>query len=267
METTSLKDNLKKFARTLVTRLPALKDPAYALKRSFRTLLNSSVEADFKAIDLFPHVPNALFLDIGCNQGAALDVFLKRNKHASIHSFEPNPYVFRKAYRRFKSNPRVKLFNFGLGATEGTFQLFVPVYRGYEFDGWGSLSPDFDDSWLAARILGYDRKFLQLREVRCEIKRLDSLQLDPYFMKIDVQGAELDVIRGGEATIKRTRPIILLESGEQDAAIKQFLGRFGYRLYRYSGGKFIPGERGSPNSFFLTDEKYDAIVFREAQAK
>jgi FkbM family methyltransferase len=266
MGTASLKNELKRFARAMVTRLPALKDPAYALKRSFRTLLNSPVESDFQAIDLFPHVPNALFLDIGCNQGAALDVFLKRNRDATIFSFEPNPQVFQKVHSRFKSNPRVLLFNFGLGATEGTFQLFVPVYRDYEFDGWGSLSPEFEDSWFAKRIPGYDRKFLQLREVRCEIRRLDSLHLDPYFMKIDVQGSELDVIRGGEATIKRARPVILLESGEQDDAIKQFLGRFGYRLYRYSRGRFIPGERGSPNSFFLTDEKYDAMVFREPQA-
>ena len=252
--------NLKKFARTLTTFFPFVKDLAYFFKRLLRTALNSSVEDDFNVIDLFPEHRGALFLDIGANQGAAIDVFLKKNKNCKIFSFEPNPSVFRKLRSRFKSNARVKLFDFGLGEREGRFELFVPVYRGYEFDGLGSLSADFDDSWLSETLLFYNRKFLHMREISCEIKRLDDLNLEPFFMKIDVQGFELEVVRGGEATIKKSQPIILMESGKKDDAIIRFLGQFNYRLYRYSKGNFIEGERGSPNSFFMTDEKYRLIV-------
>jgi FkbM family methyltransferase len=256
----TMKRNLKKIVRTLTTFFPFVKDSAYFFKRLLRNTLNSPVEDDFNAISLFPDRKDVLFLDIGANQGAAIDVFLKKSKNCNIHSFEPNPYVFRKLHSRFKSNGRVKLFNFGLGATAGQFKLFVPVYRGYEFDGLGTLSPDFDDSWLSETLLFYDRRFLQIQETGCEIKRLDDLELEPFFMKIDVQGAELDVIQGSEATIKKSRPIILVESGDQDDTITGFLGQFGYKLYRYSKGRFIEGEHGSPNSFFITDEKYRLIV-------
>ncbi|HSL41890.1 MAG TPA: FkbM family methyltransferase [Anaerolineales bacterium] len=255
-----MKRNFKKYARTLITYFPFIKDQSYAFKRLLRILLNSSVEEDFNALKLFPHREDVLFLDIGANQGAALDVFLKRHKHCNICSFEPNPHAFQKIESRFKKNARVKLHNFGLGAREGTFKFYVPVYRGYEFDGWGSLSPDFDDSWLSRSILFYNRKFLQMREIECVIKRLDDLGLEPFFMKIDVQGAELDVVRGGETTIKKSRPIILLESGKRDDEIKTFLSQFQYRLYRFTKGKFIEGQRGSPNSFFMTDDKYELIT-------
>jgi FkbM family methyltransferase len=255
-----MKKNLKKIARTLMTFFPFTKDVGYFFKRFLRTVFNSSVEDDFNVVDLFPDQKGVLFLDIGANQGAAIDVFLKKSKNCHIYSFEPNPYVFSKVHARFKSNTRVKLFNYGLGEREGRYKFFVPVYRGYEFDGWGSLSPDFDDSWLSETLLFYDRKFLRIREISCEIKRLDDLNVEPFFMKVDVQGAELEVVRGGEATIKKFHPVILIESNEQDDAITRFLAQFGYRLYRYSKGKFIEGERGSPNSFFITDEKYRLIV-------
>ena len=260
-----MKKKLKRIARTLMTFFPFTKDAAYFAKRLLRTVISSPVEEDFNVIDLFPDRESLLFLDIGTNQGAALDVFLRKSKHCRIYSYEPNPYVFKKAYARFRSNPRVKLYNFGLGERNGTFKFYVPVYRGYEFDGWGSLSPDFDDSWLSETILFYDKKHLQIREMSCEIKRLDDLNVDPFFMKVDVQGAELAVVQGGEATIQRTHPVILLESGMHDEAIRDFLQQYGYRMYRYSKGQFIEGQRGSPNSFFMTDEKYRLLVSEEAR--
>ncbi len=252
--------NLKKFARTLTTFFPFLKDFTYFFKRLLRTILNSSAEDDFNVIDLFPDDKEALFLDVGANQGVAIDAFLKKNKNCKIYSFEPNPDVFRKLHSRFRSNNRVRLFNFGLGEKDGTFKLFVPVYRGYEFDGLGSLVSDFDDSWLPAQIFFYNKKFLHIREINCEIKRLDDLNLEPFFMKVDVEGFEFEVIRGGETTIKKSQPIILVESSKKDDVIVRFLEQFGYKLYRYSKGNFIEGEHGSPNSFFITDEKYRLLI-------
>ncbi len=255
-----MKEKLKKIARTLTAFFPFLKDFAYPFKRTLRIILNSPVERDFYAIDLFPDYSDILFLDIGANQGAVTDVLLRRSKNCNIYAFEPNPPVFKKLQSRFKSQPRVKLYNFGLGEKEGTFKLYVPVYRGREFDGWGSLSPDFDDTWLSKQIYFYNRKYLYLREMSCEIKRLDDLHLEPFFTKVDVEGSELKVFRGSAETIKKSCPIILMESGERDEAVREFLGQFGYKLYRYYRGSFIEGKYGSPNSFFMTNEKYHLIL-------
>jgi FkbM family methyltransferase len=259
-----MKRDLKKIGRTLITFFPAAKEPADFLKRFLRILLRSSVEDDFDAVKLFPDRKDILLLDIGANRGAAVGVFLRNTRNCNVYCFEPNPDVFSKAHSRFRSNARVKLFNVGLGANEGTFKLFIPVYRGYAFDGLGSLSPEFDDSWLSEKLLFYDKKFLQIREVNCQIKRLDDLNLEPFFMKVDVQGAEFDVVQGSEATLRKCQPILLMESGQQDHAILRFAGQFGYKRYRYAKGKFFEGERGSPNSFFMTDEKYRLIVSRKS---
>src|ERR1041385_7998154 len=226
-----MKKKLKKLARTLATFFPFLKDFAYSFKRGLRIILNSPVERDFNAIDLFPDYKNILFLDIGANQGAVTDVLLRKSENCKIHSFEPNPSAFKKLQSRLRSNPRVQLHNFGLGEREGTFKFFVPIYRGYEFDGLGSLSPDFDDAWLSEQVYFYNRKHLHLREMTCEVKRLDDLVLAPFFMKVDVEGSELEGFRAGAETIKRCQPIILMESGERDEMVRKFLGQFGYKLF------------------------------------
>jgi FkbM family methyltransferase len=252
-------DTMKKLARTLITFFPGIKNQVYLLKRFLQSAFDVSIDEDFKAIKLFPDKPNALYLDVGGNQGAVIDTLLLKNKNCRVYSFEPNPEVYRLTSSRFKNNPRVDVFNFGLGKEEGEFKLYVPVYRGYEFDGLGSLDSNFDDVWLAESIFFFNQKFLSVHEVNCNIKRLDDLDLDPFFIKIDVEGFELEVLLGGEKTIEKSRPIMLVESVEKDGKIMAFVEKFGYKIYRYWKGNFIPGEQGSPNSFLMTDDKFDLL--------
>ena len=44
-----------------------------------------------------------------------------------------------------------------------------------------------------------------------DVVTLDSLSLKPNLIKIDVQGAELDVLKGGCGTISNFRPVIFIE--------------------------------------------------------
>jgi FkbM family methyltransferase len=170
-----------------------------------------------------------------------------------------NSEVYRLTHLRFKNNPRVTVYNFGLGEKEGSFKLYIPEYRGYKFDGLGSLDSNFDDSWFSEGIFFYNKKFLSMHVVDCTIKRLDDLDLDPFFIKIDVEGFELEVLLGGEKTIERSRPIMLVESVVKSGKIMQFVEKFGYKMYRYSKGSFILGEQGTPNSFLMTDDKLELL--------
>jgi hypothetical protein len=55
-----------------------------------------------------------------------------------------------------------------------------------------------------------------VRQVCVQVETLDSLLSceginAPALLKIDVQGAELDVLRGGAATVRAARPDVLIE--------------------------------------------------------
>lgn len=61
-------------------------------------------------------------------------------------------------------------------------------------------------------------------------RTLDSLKIEPVFIKIDVEGAELSVLRGSMTTLRDSRPIVLVEilSVEIYEEISIFLRQLGY---------------------------------------
>jgi hypothetical protein len=63
----------------------------------------------------------------------------------------------------------------------------------------------------------FDPEKLKVEHVSVVAKRLDSLNLRPDIIKIDVEGSESRVIQGGLATIEACRPIIMAESLDSEA--------------------------------------------------
>ena len=83
--------------------------------------------------------------------------------------------------------------------------------------------------------------------ITCEVNTLDSYVFDNVdFLKIDVEGAELDVIRGGMNTIETHRPIITTEHSLQTPEsirnsyeVLTILEGLGYEYRQTIGGDFI----------------------------
>jgi FkbM family methyltransferase len=51
---------------------------------------------------------------------------------------------------------------------------------------------------------------------------IDSLAVDVTFLKVDVEGAEIEVVRGAIETIERSKPLILIEQGGNES---KYFGR------------------------------------------
>lgn len=79
----------------------------------------------------------------------------------------------------------------------------------------------------------------ELRSLSIDMQRLDDRGLDAVdFIKIDVEGYEAEVIRGAEATIKRNKPVIVVEQkphngsryGRSDTEAVDLLQSWGAKL-------------------------------------
>ena len=90
---------------------------------------------------------------------------------------------------------------------------------------------------------------------RTRLKTLDSYRLKLTILKIDVEGFEMDVLRGAIKTIKRYHPKIIIETHTyklREEALR-FLGSIGYKVKHY-GRSVTPktGEFDVVQNLFLT---------------
>lgn len=137
-------------------------------------------------------------LDIGAYKGVYAYEMLRWSNE--VHAFEPNP----KSYRVLSNwaGGRVKTYSCALGGRTGRSMLKIPrSKRGFSNQG-GTLSD--------AKI--HDKEYIEF-EIDCYA--LDDLCISNIgFIKIDIEGFELEVLKGAENTVSRERPNLLIEIEE-----------------------------------------------------
>jgi FkbM family methyltransferase len=245
----------RKLLRSLQVFFPFLQDARFHLQRTLHRLRGRPVEADFAALRLLPWAPGALFLDVGANRGQSIEAMRILVPQARILAFEPNPRLCARLARLYRDDPRIGCMSCALGDVAGGLTLWVPIYRGWTFDGLASLDRTAAAGWLGPdRLYLFRPDWLRVEEIACAVRRLDDLDLAPAFIKLDVQGFEPQVLAGGEATLRRHRPVLMLESPRVDREIP-FLERLGYTFYAFDGERLVPDRLGRVNSFFLTEDK------------
>ena len=147
---------------------------------------------------ILDEIKNDAALDIGANIGNHSIYFSKY--FCSILSFEPHPKIFDLLTFNSKMVNNVIAYNFGLGDEKKTLELN---------ENWENMG----SSSIKHHSNGDDRK------VNINIRRLDDIELGSNgisLIKIDVEGFESNVIRGGLATINKYQPIIILEQLESE---------------------------------------------------
>jgi FkbM family methyltransferase len=239
--------------RSLQTLAPWSADAKHALKRAVRAVVRRPHDRDFLALRLLGFGPEEVCVDGGANRGQSIQSMQLLLARPRIVAFEANPELAAVLVRRYAHDPSVRVEPTALGDQAGTFVLHLPVYRGFAFDGLASLDEDEAAGWLPGRLLGFDEAKLEIRHVTCTAATLDSFELAPGFVKLDVQGREHQVLLGGLQTIRRHRPVLLVES--PPPASFELLGSLGYRAMSYEHGALVAMGAMRTNTFFVPEER------------
>lgn len=201
-------------------------------------------------------------IDVGCHKGEILSLMLKYSSEGNHYAFEPIPYLYKDLVRRYA--PKVNIYPYALSNVNGTtkFQL---VKNALAYSG--------------LRKRRYDIANPEIEEIDVELKTLDEVipsNININFIKIDVEGAELGVLKGGINTLKRSKPLILFEFGKgasdfygtTAADIYNLIaGEVGMDIYTLNGFKnnSLPlTEKEFSNHFELNDEYYFVAYFTKA---
>jgi FkbM family methyltransferase len=154
-------------------------------------------------------------VDIGANIGE-YTLRLSELSH-EVHAFEPAAEMANILRKAVPAN--VTVHELALSDKSGAGTLSTPTQDGHHTYGLSSLEPRDGDDFLRANV---------------RTARLDDIALSNIgFVKIDVEGHELNVLRGAKRTIAIDRPIFLVECEERYnpggvSALSEFFNDVGY---------------------------------------
>lgn len=239
---------IKKLLRTFQSQFPIAKDAKDDLYFWSRRLLRRPHESQFRAVSL---LPDGCYVDVGANQGQSIESILLFKPGAKIVAFEPNPDLAASLAARYRAYPNIQVHSFGLTDVDNEFQLYVPSYNGFIYDGLASFDHNIAAGWIGPHSIYWFRPAkLRINQYSCYTKRLDDLHVDPVFIKIDVEGFEYQVLQGGKETLLRCSPVIMVEDPSRES--RQLLADYGYQEQFFDGKQFRPGATTTegPNAFF-----------------
>lgn len=137
-------------------------------------------------------------VDIGCHRGSLMRTIIQQAPRGRHFGFEPIPELAQDLQRRF---PEVTIKAMALSDHAGQAQ-FCHVADNPGLSGF--------------RRMGHVRADAQVQQITVEVDTLDSVlprDLPIRFIKIDVEGAQLEVLRGSAQTLTRFKPFVVFEHG------------------------------------------------------
>lgn len=148
-------------------------------------------------------------IDVGANSGQFSKVASHHYPEAKMDVFEPLPNLYPKVAKMFERNKNITTHNLALGNESGTIK--------FNQNEFGHISSILD---ISTDNVHYP-KGKASNEINVEIKTLDSVSAyeqagkGKSLLKLDVQGYELEVLKGGDKTLKNLDYILIEANLEQ----------------------------------------------------
>ena len=184
--------------------------------------------------------PSMNCIDIGAHLGSVLSKIVQFSPNGKHIAIEPVPYKYEWLVKKF---PEVKIFQKALSDQSGEVDFFLQPYRS-GFSG------------LKIHASGLGKKQVKRLTVNCT--KLDDIippEVSIGLIKIDVEGAELSALQGGENLINQYHPSIIFECTQSGLGtfslspqqIYDFFQKHSYSLFLFkdwlSSGKALDYDR------------------------
>ncbi|ABS62943.1 methyltransferase FkbM family [Parvibaculum lavamentivorans DS-1] len=209
---------------------------------------------------------DGVVIDVGAHSGQFAKLFGRLVPQGAVYAFEPSAYALSilRPVLRWRGFRNVRVVPFGLSDKKGSEVLNLPMKKSGTV-GFGNAHIGAETRPVAiAQQIG----LITLDDfvAREGLEKVD-------FIKVDIEGWEVNFLRGALGTIGRFRPILLLEVmehtltrvGASPGEIFDLLAPLGYRIFRVrerDGYKMVPveGFAGSADYFFIAEAEAPRIA-------
>jgi FkbM family methyltransferase len=187
-------------------------------------------------------------IDVGANWGCYtyyLSKFCRR-----VEAFEPIPSCA-ESIRTFRGW-NIRVHAVALSSVDGWRELRVPTHHGVPASGYATFN----------ELTG------PAQAITVPLRTLDEYEFtDVALLKIDVEGHEMEVLKGASRTIDRERPVILVEVEQRHisvpiATVFRYITEYGYRGFFWTHGRLRPIDefawethQSAPTNHSLIDRK------------
>ncbi len=198
-------------------------------------------------IDLCKQIltPTDFVIEVGSNIGSHTLSLSKKVDKGAVFAFEPQDVIFQNLCANISINSITNCSCFHTALSdEKDKKLYFPNYnfnKEYNFGAMSFLRVKESDHTIEASVDTLDNRF----------KGLNRLKL----LKIDAEGMEVNILKGGIDLIKRTKPFLYLENSpdyiEKSQELIELVFSLEYRLfwhitYMYNKNNFFK----NPNNVF-----------------
>ena len=165
-------------------------------------------------------------VDVGAHKGEILDLILTLSPEGHHTAFEPIPQMFKKLQENYRN--RVQVFPYALSNRSGVTHFNVvtdsPAYSGLQRREYKTADP-------------------QIESIEVEVRQLDDILHKRDFaidlIKIDVEGGELDVLKGSTQILSSDHPTLIFEFGKGASEfygtmphhMHELLTQYGYQIW------------------------------------
>ena len=156
--------------------------------------------------------PTWVFIDAGAHIGKYTVQLAKHVK--LVIAVEPHPFNYEYLQLNIRQNllANVIAVNMALSSFEGKAPLYIGEKAGHH-----SLKRNQGGGYITVDVTTLDALVAKL-----SLDRVD-------YIKIDVEGAEMDVLKGGTNVLCKFRPKLLIETQSLDE-LKNYLSKFNYKV-------------------------------------
>lgn len=191
-------------------------------------------------------------IDVGAHKGEFLSYILSLNLE-KIYCFEPQNEIFNLLYQNFKKFKEVEFFNEGLSDQKSVLPLYVN-----KLTSTSTFSKSKNTFFFKFKnfILNTEKSYTKINFI--ETKTLDEIfinkNINNVFLKIDVEGFELNVLMGAEKILVQKVKFVLVErhffqlyknnlSNEVDLFLKKnnftLIKKFTFPLFHFQDNLYI----------------------------
>jgi len=181
-------------------------------------------------------IKKGIFVDVGVNIGQTLVKLRTIDSSKDYIGFEPNPLCVYYTGELIKANKYTNTRLLPVGLFEKDSVLQLNMYSEGDTDAAASLIDNFRPGEKV-----YHKMYVPVNrfETVDSFLGIDSISI----VKIDVEGAELEVLQGLESTLQKHQPFIFIEilpcynesntvRIERQAQLEALLKRLQYRIFR-----------------------------------